>query len=365
MIEQQTFFKKYHINQEDFESANISWKMLSAIYDDYLTIRDNLESTGNDIAARLRKLDTVHSLRIRIKDPEHLIEKIIRKKCEDNNLKITLNNYRDKITDLIGVRALHLFKEDWGLIHDFIEENWEFQEEPTANVRKGDSDKFINKFKEKGCKINEHKFGYRSVHYIVKSSPTKQMHLTEIQVRTIFEEGFSEIDHQIRYPYHQDNIILANYLAIFNRLAGSADEMGSFVKILKGELDENDQKIEQLLNEKEKLTGTLKSSLAKLEIAQEEKDTYQRDLDQLSSIKSDILGSTASLPISVISRSLDLTSFDFFDKDLLFKPSESYATVRLSEGPNLLKPKISKTESKNPERKSKTKKKKGKAKPKK
>ena len=102
------------------------------------------------------------------------------------------------------------------MIHDFITKNWKLNETPTANVRKGDSEEFIGKFKEKDCEIHEHKFGYRSVHYIVKSQPAKELHLAEIQVRTIFEEGFSEIDHRVRYPYYQDNLILASYLDIFN-----------------------------------------------------------------------------------------------------------------------------------------------------
>ena len=58
----------------------------------------------------------------------------------------------------------------------------------------------------------------------------------EIQVRTVFEEAWSEIDHIIRYPYDVDNPVLTEYLAIFNRIVGSADEMGMFIKKLKKEV---------------------------------------------------------------------------------------------------------------------------------
>ena len=79
------------------------------------------------------------------------------------------------------------------------------------------------------------------------------MHIAEIQVRTIFEEGWSEIDHKIRYPYDADNPVLGQFLVVFNRLAGSADEMGSFVKLLKRKLDsmiaETEASIEQSKNE--------------------------------------------------------------------------------------------------------------------
>lgn len=53
-----------------------------------------------------------------------------------------------------------------------------------------------------------------------------------------------EIDHIIRYPYYMDNKILNNYLAIFNRIVGSADEMGSFLQKLKGEISEKKEERE-------------------------------------------------------------------------------------------------------------------------
>jgi len=289
MIDQSEFLEKYRVDEEAFKSSGIKWEELVNIYSDYEGTRNELEPTGDYIANRLRQLTAVHSLRIRLKEPEHLIEKIIRKKIEDNTINVNQKNYKDKVTDLIGVRALHLFKKDWVLIHNFITSNWDFHEKPTANVRKGDTEDVIKIFQDEGCTINEHKFGYRSVHYIVKSKPAKNLHLAEIQVRTIFEEGFSEIDHRIRYPYDLDNVILAYFLAIFNRLAGSADEMGSFVKILKYELD-------KYAHEREELAQKLKEEVTKLEIAENEKEKLQTDLDNFSFIKSPILESAMITP---------------------------------------------------------------------
>ena len=56
-------------------------------------------------------------------------------------------------------------------------------------------------FRDNGCEINLHKAGYRSVHYLVKSRLSNRIVIAEIQVRTIFEEGWSEIDHQILVFY--------------------------------------------------------------------------------------------------------------------------------------------------------------------
>ena len=42
----------------------------------------------------------------------------------------------------------------------------------------------------------------------------------EVQVRTLFEEAWSEIDHKLRYPYKLSNEMIRSYLEIMNRAAG-------------------------------------------------------------------------------------------------------------------------------------------------
>lgn len=227
---QREFLKKYKISRGGLASARIPWKSLEQITADYQTQSGELHAAATYISDRLRAVKEVHSLKFRVKDPEHLAEKVIRKMATNADLTIDVNNYREGITDLVGIRALHLFKEDWPTIHDFIAATWELHETPSANVRRGDPDEMLEMFRARGCEVHEHEFGYRSVHYVVKSQPGREVVLAEIQVRTIFEEGWSEIDHQIRYPYDRDNAVLSQFLVIFNRLAGSADEMGSFIR---------------------------------------------------------------------------------------------------------------------------------------
>jgi ppGpp synthetase/RelA/SpoT-type nucleotidyltranferase len=170
-IDQAAFFKNYNIPEDAITKTGLKWSELEDIYEDHIRNTPDLQPTANYIADRLRQIDAVHSLKFRVKHPEHLIEKIIRKKMADNSLEYTLSNYKERITDLIGIRALHLFKGDWSRIHDFILDNWKLKERPTANVRKGDPEEVTQLFKDKGCKIKEHKFGYRSVHYLIKSQP--------------------------------------------------------------------------------------------------------------------------------------------------------------------------------------------------
>ncbi len=80
--------------------------------------------------------------------------------------------------------------------------------------------------------IQSRKSGYRSVHYLIEFFPTNQRVIAEIQVRTIFEEGYGEIDHQLRYCHKEIPEVLALNLLLFNRISGSADEMASFINLL-------------------------------------------------------------------------------------------------------------------------------------
>jgi len=215
MISKKVFLKKYNISDDSFKKTEIEWKHLEEIYEDYVKNITTFEPNLTYFVESLQRAPKVHSIKSRLKNPEHLIEKIIREKKKDPTLEITVDNYDDVITDLIGLRALHLFKEDWESIHNWIMEAWEIKGKPVVNIREGDQPELVKLFEKKGCDVSKHPFGYRSAHYIVASKLSKKEVLVEIQVRTIFEEGWSEIDHLIRYPYVKDNPILEQYLVMF------------------------------------------------------------------------------------------------------------------------------------------------------
>ena len=271
------FLKKYNISEEEFAATGLAWDVLMDIYHDYLRKEKELKILANFIEDCLVDIPKVHSIKKRVKSPRHLISKLIRKKIEKPELDINIHNYMDIVTDLIGVRILHLFKEDWILIHDEILKKWHTKEIPIANVREGDNPTIINKFKEKGCDINVHHFGYRSIHYQILLLHNKQEITAEIQMRTLFEEAWSEIDHKIRYPHNTNDTILGEYLVIFNRLAGSADEMGSFIKMLKNEMDVKEKEIK----EKNQLIMDLREQITNSKLEPEDKDKISRSLERL------------------------------------------------------------------------------------
>jgi len=198
------------------------------------------------------------------------------KKCEGNDIAVDCATYEKNITDLVGVRVLHLFKDDWRPIHEFIKNTWELHEEPIAYVRDGDGDR--QGFGAAGCRVETHRFGYRSIHYVIKSQPAKCIRLVELQVRTIFEEGWSEIDHKVRYPRQSDDPELAFFLTIFNRLAGSADEMGTFTKMFATSLREQAARAKQSASQIQEKEAELKKTISQLQITKEEKLSLQRQI---------------------------------------------------------------------------------------
>jgi putative GTP pyrophosphokinase len=232
------FLRKMRINKGYFIKSGLDWEDLKKIKQDYIISKRDLEPLVRYIVKQLHNLNKVHSIRYRLKDPDHLIAKIIRKKVDFPERKFTLENYKKQITDLIGVRILHLFKKDWHVIHNFIGSSWNFYKDkkPIAYYREGDFVKMIDEFKKCGCIVKEHRYGYRSIHYLIESRPGKEVQVAELQVRTIFEEAWSEIDHTVRYPRKVSNPLLEQYLVMFNGLVGSADEMGSYVSHLSEEL---------------------------------------------------------------------------------------------------------------------------------
>jgi putative GTP pyrophosphokinase len=265
MISQEEFFNKYpNISIEEFQNSSMNWDDLVAIYEDYKCSIKEFNDQAEYIFKKIIAFDDVHSCKYRIKDPEHLVEKIIRKNLI-NFEQISLSNYREKMHDLIGLRAIHLYKEDWESIDIQIRKRWgdRLQGAPIANIREGDSSDFIKLFEETGGQVRKHQYGYRSIHYILTFDGDNQHKFyAELQVRTIFEEGWSEIDHDIRYPYQQENPLYKEYLGILNRLAGASDEMATMLKFL--DKDQND-KTNQINELSDKLNSQLEIDRKRIE----------------------------------------------------------------------------------------------------
>jgi len=239
------FLFRNRIQRDAWEATTLEWPSLQRIGVHHEAQADHLRESAELFARVIQKFDRIHSVRWRVKDAEHLLEKIVRKRIEKSSKYEALNeeNYQEHITDLVGIRAIHLFKDDCFYIDELIRKTWEPTETPIAYIREGDPEDTSSKFRSHGFDVKQHPAGYRSIHYVVGTQPLRKRLNTEIQVRTIFEEGWSEIDHQIKYPNFSSNTLSNYFLLILNRMAGSADEMGTFVKELSLTLTQQSAKI--------------------------------------------------------------------------------------------------------------------------
>ncbi|RDE64587.1 hypothetical protein DYH56_03335 [Psychrilyobacter piezotolerans] len=226
MLDKEQFLKKYHIKEDQFNQINLPWEDLNHIYIDYESSKNNIETILDNIVKELRQCKNIHSIRARVKDSEHLIEKIIRKKIQTPEWRISIENYKNEITDIIGVRVICLFKKNMQEINKYIQKlEYESTGKIEVNIRKGDDERPYSNI---GV-IKVRKTGYRSIHYNYKVQDIRgKKIICEIQLRTIFEEAWGEIDHTIRYPYLQDDPHLNDYFKVLNRLSGLADEMTNF-----------------------------------------------------------------------------------------------------------------------------------------
>lgn len=190
-------------------------------------------------------LPIIHSIKYRLKDKNRLDEKIRRK--WDTYGSIDSNNIFDLITDLAGVRILHLYQAQFQEIHNEIirqvtEEEWFFGEPPKAYTWDPESYLFYNNLGI-NCAIKDSY--YTSIHYLVQ--PKRVSHIKcEIQVRTLFEEIWGEIDHNINYPSKTESIACKEQLKVLARLSSTGTKLADSIFLSHKEHLENSAKIETL-----------------------------------------------------------------------------------------------------------------------
>jgi ppGpp synthetase/RelA/SpoT-type nucleotidyltranferase len=268
------------ITSEEFKGTGLTWPLLEEICAHHEKAAPDLRRAGTFIADGLQPIAAVHSLKVRIKSPEHLAAKIIRKKLARPELNFDVQSYQAQVTDLVGLRALHLLKDEWRPIHDFVKETWDLHETPIAYVREGDPGPLVEEFTAAGCEVKRHPFGYRSIHYLIEFQQGKKAEcLVELQVRTIFEEGWSEVDHRFRYPRRSQDVYLAEFLGILNRLCGSADEMGTFIKTFYRFASEQNEKIKERDRQIEEREAELKKTVSALKISKTERDGLEKQIE--------------------------------------------------------------------------------------
>jgi len=176
---------------------------------------------------KLVKIDfpIVHSVKARIKSRDHLKDKLFRKWTYE--CPIGPENLFDRITDLAGVRVLHLYQDQFPVIHNEVLSkvndlnDWYLPEAPKAYTWDPESQKF---FEDIGIEVHVKESFYTSVHYLVKPRADSPL-CCEIQVRTLFEEIWGEVDHTLNYPEPSENVSCREQLRVLAKLVGAGSRL--------------------------------------------------------------------------------------------------------------------------------------------
>ncbi|MBU2621822.1 MAG: RelA/SpoT domain-containing protein [Proteobacteria bacterium] len=181
-----------------------------------------------EVSRRLK--DLAHSVKWRVKDPAHLRAKLIRKGLEARAQGIgflyTQENLFETINDLAGFRILHLHTRqieeiNKELLTIFDEQQWLKLEGPKARTWDDESRKYFNSI---GIETQKSPSMYTSVHYVVQ--PNSRTKLTcEIQVRTLMEEVWGEVDHQINYPVKTNSFSCEEQIKVLARVTSSCSRL--------------------------------------------------------------------------------------------------------------------------------------------
>jgi len=186
----------------------------------------------------------VHSVKYRLKAPDHLRDKLqrIALKCraQKNSFNIIPDNLFLRINDLAGCRILHLYTRQMGQIHNGLERVFEdarleLAEKPFAYVW---DDEWRQYFNGLGIRTKPNPRLYSSVHYVVR--PNKQTKITcEIQVRTLADEIWGEIDHQLNYPHEHESLACRDQIKALARATSSCGRLVDSIIVSHEEWDQN------------------------------------------------------------------------------------------------------------------------------
>jgi len=172
----------------------------------------------------------IHSIRSRVKEPDHLADKLLRKlrKCEKEGIEfpMTTSNLFTEITDLAGIRILHLHTRQITEIDRHLkaiiqEQPVSLIEGPRARTWDDENRAF---FRSVNIDTQDSETMYTSVHYVLASSSSTTV-TCEIQVRTLMEEVWGEVDHAINYPHRNESVACREQIRALARATSTATRL--------------------------------------------------------------------------------------------------------------------------------------------
>lgn len=168
--------------------------------------------------------DVVHSAKLRVKGRDNLLGKLKRKQAA--GVAVDSSNLFDVVTDLAGVRVFHIHAGQFGRIHQAIMSqvdagDWVLHEPAKAFSWDPEAADFYRSF---GFEPEIRPTFYTSIHYLVKPSEGSDL-CCELQVRTLFEEVWGEVDHSMNYPVPIDSVACREQLRALSKLVGTGGRL--------------------------------------------------------------------------------------------------------------------------------------------
>jgi len=249
--------------------SNYTETVCKGVYEDYLQRESFFSSVKTDLLKILDSISNIHSIGNRTKAVDSLLVKIITKRAEKFNTKspyVSINeeDYANVITDLIGIRLILHYQGQWKDIHEQLlklfpednckencllphEEGKQFMVEfPIAyHAPEDDTTQF-----EGIIRHRLHEKGYRSNHYIISF---KNVYI-ELQVRTIYDEAWSDYDHTYVYKKeaNPNNNALSIVSPILCKITNAASDIGELMREIYDMHFETDTSGQFIIKEQEK-----------------------------------------------------------------------------------------------------------------
>lgn len=172
----------------------------------------------------------VHSVKFRLKDPSHLKDKLIRKlaehKAKGTAFPYTTENLFTEINDLAGYRILHLHTRQMGEIAEHLKSVLELAHKINEGpIAKTWDDETRSYYESAGIDTEDNERMYSSVHYVVQPNSRPPLVTIEIQVRTLADEIWGEIDHKINYPHQHASVACREQIRALARVTSSCSRL--------------------------------------------------------------------------------------------------------------------------------------------
>ena len=186
------FFMEFEINETAGNLALTSKvPEKEIIYQRYLHYQPYFRSILELIEAKLKqvlKLSSNPTYKSRVKSFESYYKKILRKHPDAASRKNLV-----QLTDMMGIRVICAFMEDLSDVERQLIANFDVQE-----------------VERKGAEQSFREFGYESVHVLIKipedcypenakDYPLEPNTVCEIQIRTILQDAWAEVEHELVY----------------------------------------------------------------------------------------------------------------------------------------------------------------------